>query len=214
MKKVRISAPTVEEALQKAKERFDLREGEYEYTIIDKGSKGIFGLFSKDAEIEINFNSNYFTRKLEEFLSNALSAGGDVVVKVSCSGRRFLVELDGSDLGRLIGKHGKTLAALQHVAMIYLNRMSDTKLSVSVDAGQYKKRRKKNLEAIVKQAIQRAKLTKGKVMLDPMFAFERRMVHEIVKRHKDVKSYSVGVEPYRKVVIEYSTNGKNEEEDN
>ncbi|MGE0033779.1 MAG: R3H domain-containing nucleic acid-binding protein, partial [Pseudothermotoga sp.] len=69
-------------------------------------------------------------------------------------------------------------------------------------------------EAIVKQAIQRAKLTKGRVMLDPMFAFERRMVHEIVKRHRNVKSYSVGVEPYRKVVIEYSANGKNGEEDN
>ncbi|WP_448516881.1 RNA-binding cell elongation regulator Jag/EloR [Pseudothermotoga sp.] len=212
MKKIKISAPTVEEALQKAKERFDLREGEYEYTIVDKGSKGIFGLFAKNAEVEIVFNAKYFVRKLEEFLSNVLSVCGDVLVKVSCSGRRFLVELDGEDLGRLIGKHGKTLAALQHVAMIYLNRMSDTKLSVSVDAGEYKKRRKKNLEAIVKQAIQRAKLTKTKVMLDPMFAFERRIVHELVKQHKDVKSYSVGVEPYRKVVIEYNANGKNEEE--
>ncbi|WP_448523196.1 RNA-binding cell elongation regulator Jag/EloR [Pseudothermotoga sp.] len=212
MKKIKISAPTVEEALQRAKERFDLREGEYEYTIVDKGSKGIFGLFAKDAEVEIVFNAKYFVRKLEEFLSNVLNVCGDVLVKVSCSGRRFLVELDGEDLGRLIGKHGKTLAALQHVAMIYLNRMSDTKLSVSVDAGEYKKRRKKNLEAIVKQAIQRAKLTKTKVMLDPMFAFERRIVHELVKQHKDVKSYSVGVEPYRKVVIEYNANGKNEEE--
>ncbi|WP_448535466.1 RNA-binding cell elongation regulator Jag/EloR [Pseudothermotoga sp.] len=214
MKKIKISAPTVEEALQRAKERFDLREGEYEHTVIDKGSKGIFGLFAKNAEVEIVFNAKYFVRKLEEFLSKVLNSCGEVVVRVSCSGRRFLVELDGEDLGRLIGKHGKTLAALQHVAMIYLNRMSDTKLSVLVDAGQYKKRRKKNLEAIVKQAIQRAKLTKTKVMLDPMFAFERRIVHELVKQHKDVKSYSVGVEPYRKVVIEYSANGKNEEEDN
>lgn len=41
-----------------------------------------------------------------------------------------------------------------------------------------------------------------------MFAFERRLVHEIVKKYRDVKSYSVGVEPYRKVVIEYSPNGK------
>jgi len=212
VKRIKISAPTVEEALQRAKERFDLREGEYEYTIVDKGSKGIFGLFAKNAEVEIVFNAKYFVRKLEEFLSNVLNVCGDVLVKVSCSGRRFLVELDGEDLGRLIGKHGKTLAALQHVAMIYLNRMSDTKLSVSVDAGEYKKRRKKNLEVIVKQAIQRAKLTKAKVMLDPMFAFERRIVHELVKQHKDVKSYSVGVEPYRKVVIEYNANGRNEEE--
>lgn len=211
MKKVRISAPTVEEALQKAREQFDLHDGEFECTIIEKGSKGIFGLFAKNAEIEVELNNNYFARKLEEFLNKILGVCGNVTVKVSCSARRFLAELDGQDLARLIGKHGKTLAALQHVAMIYLNRMSDTKLSVSIDAGEYKKRRKKNLESIVKQAIQRARLTKGKVVLDPMFAFERRMVHEMVKRHKDVRSYSVGVEPYRKVVIEYSSNGKKEE---
>lgn len=213
MKKVRISAPTVEEALEKAKECFDLKDGDYEYTVIEKGSRGIFGLFAKDAEIEITFNPRYFARKLEEFLSQIVGICGDVTVKVLNSGRRFLVELDGEDIGRLIGKHGKTLAALQHVAMIYLNRMSDTKLSVSVDAGEYKKRRKKNLESIVKQAIERVKATKDKVVLDPMFAFERRLVHEIVKQYKDIKSYSVGVEPYRKVVIEYSTNGKGEKFD-
>lgn len=213
MKKVRISAPTVEEALEKAKERFGLKDGDYEYTVIEKGSRGIFGLFAKDAEIEITFNPRYFARKLEEFLSQIVGVCGDVTVKVLNSGRRFLVELDGEDIGRLIGKHGKTLAALQHVAMIYLNRMSDTKLSVSVDAGEYKKRRKKNLESIVKQAIERVKATKGKIVLDPMFAFERRLVHEIVKQYKDIKSYSVGIEPYRKVVIEYSTNGKGEKFD-
>lgn len=213
MKKVRVSAPTVEEALKKAKECFDLEDGDYEYTVIDKGSKGIFGLFAKNAEIEITLNPKYFARKLEKFLSQIVSVCGNVTVRVSSSNRRFLVELDGEDIGRLIGKHGKTLAALQHIAMIYLNRMSDTKLSVSVDAGEYKKKRKRNLESIVKQAIERAKATKSKVVLDPMFAFERRLVHELVKQYKDIKSYSVGIEPYRKVVIEYNANGKSEKND-
>lgn len=211
MKRIKVSAPTVEEALQKAIERYDIREGEYEYTVIEKGSKGIFGLFAKNAEIEITFKVDYFIRKLEEFLIRILSVCGNVNVKVSCSNRRFLVELEGEDIGKLIGKHGKTLAALQHIAMIYLNRMSDTKLLVSIDAGEYKKKRKKNLENVIKQAIQRVKLTKGKVVLDPMFAFERRIVHEMVKQHRNLKSYSIGVEPYRKVVIEYSSNGKDED---
>ncbi len=211
MKTVKISAPTVEEALRKAIECYDLREGEYEYTVIEKGSKGLFGLFAKNAEIEISFKADYFVRKLQEFLTNILSVCGNVNVKVSCSNRRFLVELEGEDIGKLIGKHGKTLAALQHIAMIYLNRMSDTKLLVSIDAGEYKKKRKKNLENVIKQAIQRVKLTKGKVVLDPMFAFERRIVHEMVKQHRNLKSYSIGVEPYRKVVIEYSSNGKDED---
>ncbi len=51
--------------------------------------------------------------------------------------------------------------------------------------------------------IDRVRSNKGKVVLDPMFAFERRVVHEIAKSYRDIKSYSIGIEPYRKVVIEY-----------
>ncbi|ABV33362.1 MULTISPECIES: RNA-binding cell elongation regulator Jag/EloR [Pseudothermotoga] len=208
MKKVRISGATIAEALEKAKQEFGLRDEEFDYVVVEKGSKGFFGIMAKEAVVEVSFKKEFYERRLEQFMVGILRSYGKIKVKVSSAGKRFLVLLEGDDLGRLIGKHGKTLAALQHIAMIYLNRLSDTKLSVVVDAGEYREKRKRNLEQIVLQAIDRARVEKKRIVLDPMFAFERRLVHEIVKKYRDVKSYSVGVEPYRKVVIEYSPNGK------
>jgi spoIIIJ-associated protein len=208
VKKVRISGATIAEALEKAKQEFGLRDEEFDYVVVEKGSKGFFGIMAKEAVVEVSFKKEFYERRLEQFMVGILRSYGKIKVKVSSAGKRFLVLLEGDDLGRLIGKHGKTLAALQHIAMIYLNRLSDTKLSVVVDAGEYREKRKRNLEQIVLQAIDRARVEKKRIVLDPMFAFERRLVHEIVKKYRDVKSYSVGVEPYRKVVIEYSPNGK------
>lgn len=208
MKKFLVSANTVSQAIEKAKQEYGLKDEDFEYSVVEKGSKGFFGIMAKDAVIEITLTSEFYKRKLEEFMNHILGSYGDISVKIQCLGKRFFVELKGADLGRLIGKHGKTLAALQHISMIYLNRLSNTRLSVIIDAGAYRERRSKKLEEMVRQAIERAKQQKCKVVLDPMFAFERRLVHEIVKKHANVRSYSVGVEPYRKVVIEYSPNGK------
>ncbi len=208
MKKLKATGPTVIEAVERAKQQYDLKDDEFDYTVIEKGSKGFFGLMAKEAVVEITIKNGFYKRKLEQFMNHILSTYGDIKVNIQYAGKRFSVELEGKDLGRLIGKHGKTLAALQHIATIYLNRLSDTKLSVIVDAGEYRERRKKNLERMVKQVIEQVRASKGKITLDPMFAFERRIVHEIAKSHRDIKSYSIGVEPYRKVVIEYCLDNK------
>jgi len=128
----------------------------------------------------------------------------EVKITVKSSGRSFFVDVESENVGRLIGKHGKTMGALQHIAMIFLNRLSDTKLNVILDMGDYREKRKKSLEKIVEEAVKKAISEKTKVVLDPMFSFERKIVHKLVRKHRGVISYSVGVEPYRRVVIEYS----------
>ncbi len=204
MKRLRITGKTVEEALEKLRKDYDLEDGEYDYRVIDKGFKGIFGMFSKDAVVEVTLNKNYFSRRIREFIEEILKrAGRFEKPRVRSNGKTYFVELDGEDVGKLIGKHGKTLGALQHIVSIFLNRLSDVKLNVVIDAGAYRERRKKQIESIVKEAVRKVLKSKDKVMLDPMFPFERRMVHELVKKYKNVTSYSIGVEPYRRVVIEY-----------
>ncbi len=203
MKKVRSTGKSVEEAVEKVVKEFDLRDGEYDVEVIEKGFKGFFGIFSKDAEVEVRFKKKYFERRLSEFLSEILKIAGDIFIKsIRSDGKNYFVSIDGPDVGKLIGKHGKTLGALQHILSIFLNRLSDVKLNVIIDAGDYRERRKKQLEAIAKDAIRRVLKEKKKVILDPMFPFERRIIHEIVKKHRGVTSYSIGVEPYRRVVID------------
>ncbi|PLV60189.1 RNA-binding cell elongation regulator Jag/EloR [Thermotoga sp. KOL6] len=205
MKKVVEKASTVDEAVDKVVEKYGLQEDEYTVNILEKGFQGIFGLFSKEAVVEVQIKRAYFERRLKEFLKDILSVvDPGVQLSVKSSGKSFFVDVKSENIGKLIGRHGKTLGALQHITMIFLNRLSDTKLNVILDMGDYREKRKKSLEKIVEEAVKKALSEKTKVVLDPMFAFERRIVHKLVKKYKGVISYSIGVEPYRRVVIEYN----------
>ncbi len=207
MKRLKVKGRTVEDAIEEAKKKYGFKDGEYEYRILDKGFRGIFGLLAKDAVVEISLKKEYFSRRIKEFIGEILKHVGRIdKIRVKSNGRTYFVDLDGEDVGKLIGKHGKTLGALQHIVTIFANRLSDVKLKVVIDAGAYRERRKKQLESIAGEAIRRALEEKGKVVLDPMFPFERRIIHEMVKKHKNLTSYSIGVEPYRRVVIEYVRN--------
>ncbi|MBO8160183.1 MAG: protein jag [Thermosipho sp. (in: Bacteria)] len=205
MKKLTITGKSVEEILTVFEEDFEINSNEYEYTIIDKGSVGFLGIFARDAVVEIVIKKDFYERKLQEFISNIVKHfDKDINVQVQAKNPRvFIAKIEGEGIGKIIGKHGKGLGALQHLATIFLNRLSDTKVTVIIDAGDYREKRKILIEKIVKNAIEKLKENgTKKVELDPMFSFERRLVHEFLKNYPDVISYSVGIEPYRYVVIE------------
>jgi spoIIIJ-associated protein len=81
--------------------------------------------------------------------------------------------------------------------------MAPTKVNVTVDIGDYRLERKKLVEEIAHRTAKSAISRRSKIVMEPMFAFERRLVHEVISQYEDLKSYSVGLEPYRKVVVEY-----------
>ncbi|MDK2886598.1 MAG: spoIIIJ-associated protein [Thermosipho sp. (in: thermotogales)] len=205
LKKLTITGKSVEEILTVFEEDYNVMKGEYDYQVIDKGSAGFLGIFARDAVVEITIKREYYERKLKEFVKSIVSYfDPEINVEVESKNPRiFVAKIEGEGIGKIIGKHGKGLGALQHIATIFLNRLSDTKVSVIIDAGDYREKRKELIKKIVKNALEQLRENGAKkVELDPMFSFERRLVHEILKRYKDVVSYSVGIEPYRYVVIE------------
>jgi len=212
LKTLNYTGKNIEDIVEKFKKDYDALDGEYELTVIDKGSTGLFGLFSRDAVAEITITNKYYERKLKEFIEGIFEQFNiDYFVEVNSRGKTFIVSCHSEQIGKIIGKHGKELGALQHIASIFLNRITDTKVTVIIDAGNYREKRKEQLQKIVEHAIER--LDKGgKIKLDPMFAFERKIVHEIAKKHKDVYTYSEGLEPYRYVVIEYRKGGHHHED--
>ncbi|WP_426656888.1 RNA-binding cell elongation regulator Jag/EloR [Fervidobacterium islandicum] len=212
LKTINYVGKSVDEILQQFRTEHDVLDGEYEISVIDKGTHGIFGLFARDAVVEITITNKYYERKLREFLEEIFKRFGvDYFVEIASRGKTFIATCHSEEIGKLIGKHGKGLGALQHLANIYLNRLTDTKVTVIIDAGNYREKRREQLEKIVETAIERARKF-GKVKLDPMFAFERKIVHELAKKHKDIHTYSEGLEPYRYVVIEAKRRGKNNED--
>jgi len=212
LKTINYVGKSVDEIIEQFKSEYDVLEGEYEVNVIDKGTPGIFGLFARDAVVEITITNRYYERKLKEFLEEIFKRfGADYYIEIASRGKTFIATCHSEEIGKLIGKHGKGLGALQHLANIYLNRLTDTKVTVVIDAGNYREKRREQLVKIVEAAVERARKF-GKVKLDPMFAFERKIVHELAKKHKDIHTYSEGLEPYRYVVIEARRRGRNNED--
>jgi spoIIIJ-associated protein len=112
----------------------------------------------------------------------------------------ILATCTGGDLGLLIGKHGQTIDALQYVANAALSRGGTAGKPVTVDAAGYRDRRRLTLEGIALRGAERA--SRGeRVLLEPMTAAERKIVHERLKELEGVETSSEGTEPNRYVVV-------------
>lgn len=211
MKKIEVNAPTIEEAVRLAQIKLDAYENEIDVDVIEKGTRGFLGLFgAKEAKVMVKPKPVYYERKVRDYLKEILDAfDKEVFYDVTFQGKTFRINIQGDEISRLIGKHGKTISALQHIMNIYANRLSNTKVNVFVDVGNYKDNRKESIEDIAHRVASIALKKKKRIVMEPMFAFERRKVHEIVSEYNHLRSYSKGLEPYRKVVVEYiSKNGK------
>lgn len=112
------------------------------------------------------------------------------------------VDIHGGDPGRLIGKGGRTLAALEFLTNAVVNKVEDEHpVRVSVDVGGYKKRRDERLRQVAQRAAARARKTGMPVELDPMSAAERRIVHVELADDASIESESTGEGRDRRVVI-------------
>jgi spoIIIJ-associated protein len=137
-------------------------------------------------------------RAIVERVVGAIGAGARVDVEETDD--ELFVTCSGGDSGLLIGRHGQTIDALQHIVNAIVWRGGGEK-SVTVDAAGYRDRRRATLESIALQGADRA-IRGERVALDPMTAVERKLVHERLKETPGVRTLSEGAEPYRYVVIE------------
>ena len=104
--------------------------------------------------------------------------------------------------GLLIGKHGKTLNALQYLAQVFIHRVAKNKLSVVVNVGNYREKRQDILQRLAKNTADKVSRTGRPVFLEPMPAFERKQIHSALSNNKYVTTHSEGDEPYRYLVVE------------
>lgn len=115
--------------------------------------------------------------------------------------REIILDVIGDDLGLLIGRHGKTLDALQAVVSALTTKALGFRYPVVIDVEGYRHRRRKKVEEIARRAADRAARTGQPVRLRPMTAYERRVVHLALRNDSRVATASEGEEPFRQVVI-------------
>ena len=138
-------------------------------------------------------------REMLEEVVDALDV--DAEIQVSDDGEVVTGTLVGEDLGLVIGRHGQTIDALQHLAWRIAVRESDERRRVVIDAAGYRDRRAAALQAQADQAAADALRFSRPVALDAMTASDRKVVHEYLRDRGDVETYSEGDEPDRHLVV-------------
>ena len=111
------------------------------------------------------------------------------------------INMEGDNMGILIGKRGQTLDSLQYLTNRVANKMQDGYVRVKLDTENYRQRRKETLENLAKNIAHKVKRTKKAVSLEPMNPYERRIIHSALQSDKYVSTHSEGEEPYRRVVV-------------
>ncbi|MEU4156247.1 R3H domain-containing nucleic acid-binding protein [Actinoplanes sp. NPDC026670] len=134
-----------------------------------------------------------------EGLLDILDYDGDIDELVSAG--RPMVEVVGGRLQPLVGQRGATLEALQELTRLAIFRATGSPSRLLLDIGGYRAARRKELAAVARNAVEKVKEHGDPVRLEPMSAFERKCVHDVVNAIPGVQSESEGVEPNRRIVV-------------
>lgn len=148
----------------------------------------------------------------EKFIYDVMNAMGMDDVKVTSvvdEEEALSINMEGSNMGILIGKRGQTLDSLQYLTNRVANKMQDGYVRVKLDTEDYRRRRKETLENLAKNIASKVKRTRKTVSLEPMNPYERRIIHSALQSDPAVSTHSEGEEPYRRVVVTLVRNRNN-----
>ena len=203
MEFIEVSAKTVSDAITEACQKLSVTSDKLEYEVVNEGSAGLFGIGSKPAVIKARVK-NSVEDTARDFLKDVFAAMGMTVVinvKYDETENAMDIDLNGDDMGVLIGKRGQTLDSLQYLVSLVVNKDVENYIRVKVDTENYRQRRKETLENLAKNISYKVKRTKRPVSLEPMNPYERRIIHSALQNDKYVTTHSEGEEPFRHVVV-------------
>jgi spoIIIJ-associated protein len=202
VREVTATGQSVHEAVEAALAQLHVNKDEVEIEIIDEGKKGFLGLFgARPSVVKAKVKHNPI-KEAKLFLENITSKMGvEIDVNVEQKDREVIYQLTGKDIALLIGKRGQTLNSLQSLAQLVYNRYTKQYCSIIVDAENYRHRRKETLENLAGKLAEKAVKTRKDVSLEPMPSFERKIIHTVLLKNRNIKTFSTGEEPYRHLVI-------------
>lgn len=203
MKQITTRGTTVEEAINSALLQLDVSKEDCEIQIIDEGHKGFLGIFgNKQAVVEVTVKNKAVEAGRIYLQSIIKEIGVSVDIEVTEKGRELKYDLSSEDIAKVIGKEGQTLNALETLVQIAVNQHAKMPYFVSLDAMGYRERRKERLQLLAEKMANKALETNKKFAFDPMPAAERKIIHKVLERKRDIRSLSEGREPYRYIVVE------------
>ena len=136
---------------------------------------------------------------LPDFISNI---SNDAKYKVEKNNDSVDISIDGENVGFFIGYRGETLYAIQNIFSAIANKGIENRVRVMLDIAGYKEKREKTLEDLAEKTAQRVVRTRKDATLEPMQAYERKIIHSKLQDNPKVTTHSVGEEPRRRIVVQ------------
>ena len=202
MRSLEMTGKTVDAAVEKALQELGATLEEAEIEVLEDGAKGIFGLGSKDAKVRVSVPEVGSAAKAKAFVSMLMDKMGiEATVDMEETDDCVNLEIKGDDMGIVIGRRGDTLDAISYLTTLVANKGQAEHTRIVIDTENYREKRKGTLESLARRMASTAVRQRRNVTLDPMNPYERRIVHEALQGNDRITTYSVGDEPYRKVVI-------------
>jgi len=205
MEYLEITAATVEQAIEKAEEQLDMNRDQFQVEVVQEGRSGILGVGSREAVIKVNSTPlperDVVKTAIEvlDTLLRLMEVRGEV--EVLSDEMPPALNIKGDDLGVLIGRRGQTLASLEYVVKLIVAGQLKVWLPLSVDAAEYRKRRREALEELALYLAEQVKSRCHDITMEPMPAAERRIIHLTLADDPDVMTHSIGEGEARKIVI-------------
>lgn len=202
MKSIEKTARTVEEAIDAALKELGVGREETEIEVIERPSKGFFGILgAKPARVRVTVIIDPVRRATDLIQKVAEAMQLTVNITVKEEDQTVFINIEGPDLGILIGRRGETLDALQYLVNLSANKGLDEKKKIILDCEGYRKRREITLQKLALKLAEKAKQKGKNVVLEPMSSHERRIIHMALQGRDDIHTFSEGEEPFRKIII-------------
>lgn len=197
---------TVDDAITEALVSFGTTSDKIEYEVVEEGSNGLLGLFSKKNAVIRARCKDTLEDHIQQFLSDVLdkmNMPAEITIQIDEEEKVIDINLEGDNAGDLIGKRGATLDSLQYLVSIVANKNTEDYYRIKLDTKDFRERRQKTLENLAKNVASKVKKTRRKVVLEPMNPYERRVIHSYLQSEKNIMTKSEGEEPNRRVVVYY-----------
>ena len=213
MKETIVYGKTVALALKRGAEELGVDESKAEYEVLEEPKKGFFGVGASDAKLRVYYQPSP-AEIAADFVKNLLmnmQVEADVSIEHE-DAEGASIAVNGEGLGLLIGRHGDVLDAVQHLAGLAANHGRSGYYRITVDIENYRAKRAETLRQLARRMAEKTLRYRRSNTLEPMNAYERRIIHTEVQGIEGVTTYSIGSDADRRIVIALEKKSKSRED--
>ena len=196
------SGKTIDEAVNAALNELNTTKENVEIEVISEGRRGILGIGSEEAKVRVKMEQTPL-HKAEKYVKSIMDSFGiNAELKGNYEDDTVTVEIigDSEEVGKVIGRRGDTLDALQYLTSLVVNKGEENYIRVTIDTENYRGKREETLIKLAKRMAGVVSRSRKSVTLEPMNPNER-IIHSALQEYKNITTYSTGKDPNRCIVI-------------